>query len=129
MIHVWFILRWLHLLAVAFFLGGQMMLAFVVIPAGRRYGNRESLRAIAHRFGQGTFLALLILAATGTAMAFHFHLWSDGAFHIKLALIAVLAGLLIWHIRSPEMHVLEAIVFLLSLVIVWIGLYLANGYY
>jgi hypothetical protein len=126
--HVWFIVRWLHLLAMAFFVGGQMMLAAVVVPAGRRSADRESLRLIARRFGYGTLVALLVLIATGTAMAFHLDLWSNGTFHVKLALIVVVGALLVWHIRRSDMHILEAMIFLLSLAIVWLGLYLANGY-
>jgi len=126
--HVWFIVRWLHLLAMAFFVGGQMMLAAVVVPVGRRSTDRESLRLIARRFGYGTLLALLVLIATGTAMAFHLDLWSNGTFHIKLALVAAVGALLVWHIRRSDLHILEGIIFLLSLAIVWLGLYLANGY-
>lgn len=128
MSHIWFIIRWLHLLAMAFFVGGQMMLAFVVVPIGRRVADPESLRAIARRFGYGTLIALGVLIATGTAMAFHFDLWSNGSFHIKLALVVIVGVLLVGHISRSDLHVLEGIVFLLSLAIVWIGLYLANGY-
>ncbi len=124
----WFVVRWLHLLAMAFFVGGQMMLAAVVVPAARHPADREALRAIARRFGQGTLVALAVLFATGTALAFHLHLWGNPTFHIKLALVLIVCALLVWHIRRPNWHVLEAAVFLLSLAIVWIGLYLANGY-
>jgi uncharacterized membrane protein len=126
--HVWFVVRWLHLLAMGFFVGGQMMLAAVVVPVGRRSTDGESLRAIARRFGYGTLVALLVLIATGAAMAFHLDLWSNGTFHVKLALVVIVGALLVWHIRRSDLHILEAIVFLLSLAIVWIGLYLANGY-
>ncbi len=129
MSHAWFLVRWLHLLAMAFFVGGQMMLAAVVLPVAKRSADREGLRAIARRFGQGTLLALGVLIATGTALAFHLDLWSNPTFHVKLALVLILCALLVWHTRRPELHVLEATVFLLSLAIVWIGLYLANGYY
>lgn len=51
MSHFWFVMRWLHILAMAFFVGGQLFLAAVVVPAERRAPDRERLRAIARRFG------------------------------------------------------------------------------
>lgn len=128
MSHVWFIVRWLHLLAMAFFVGGQMLLAVVVVPVGRRSTDRESLRTIARRFGSGTLIALFVLIATGTALASHLRLWSNGTFQVKLVLVVAIGALLIWHVRRPNRHLLEAIIFLLSLAVVWLGLYLANGY-
>lgn len=106
-----------------------MMLAAVVVPVARRADDSGDLRAIARRFGQGTLLALGVLIVTGTGLAFHLRLWNNPTFHIKLALVLIVCVLLVWHIRRPDLHALEATVFLLSLAIVWIGLYLANGYY
>lgn len=105
------------------------MLAVVVVPVARRSADRESLRAIARRFGRGTLLALGALVVTGTALAFHLHLWGNPTFRVKLALVLTLCALLVWHTCRPDLHALEAIVFVLSLAIVWIGLYLANSYY
>jgi hypothetical protein len=68
-----------------------------------------------------------VLLATGSAMASHYRLWGDGTLQLKLALVALVAVLVIWHMRRPTMHVLEAAVFMLSLVIVWLGLSLAHG--
>jgi len=123
---LWDTIRWLHVLAMAFFVGGQMLLAFVVVPVLRGAPDRTPLRAAARRFGYGTLVAIAVLVATGSAMASHFQLWSDGTLHIKLALVAVVAVLIVWHIRRPTMHALEGAVFLLSLVIVWLGLSLAH---
>ncbi|MGH2833212.1 MAG: hypothetical protein ACRDK2_10605, partial [Solirubrobacteraceae bacterium] len=110
MSHVWFVIRWLHLLAMAFFVGGQMMLAAVVVPVGRGSADRESLRLIARRFGYGTLLALGVLVATGTAMAFHLSLWGDGTFQVKLGLVALVGVLIVWHIRRSDLHVVEGII-------------------
>jgi Voltage gated chloride channel len=119
---------WLHILAMAFFVGGQLFLATIVVPVERRSPDRERLRAIARRFGYGTLVALGVLIATGSAMATHLDLWGDETFQIKLGLVALIALLVIWHMRRPQLHTLEGAIFLCSLVVVWIGLYLANGY-
>jgi predicted MFS family arabinose efflux permease len=53
---------WLHLLAMAFFVGGQLMLAAVVVPLLRGVDGGEPLRAAARRFGIGTVIAVGVLA-------------------------------------------------------------------
>ena len=128
MSHVWFAIRWIHILAMSFFIGGQLFLAAIVVPVERRAPDRERLRTIARRFGYGTLIALVVLLASGSAMATHLHLWSDTTFQVKLALVALIAILVVWHMRRPTLHVLEGTIFLGSLAVVWIGLYLANGY-
>ena len=52
--------------------------------------------------------------------------WSEGALHLKLALVALVAGLLMWHTRRPRLHALEAAVFVVSVGIVWLGITLAH---
>ena len=123
---LWLAVRWIHVLAMAFFVGGQLFLAAIVVPVERRAADPERLRAIARRFGYGTLVAIGALLATGAAMASHFDRWSDGTLQLKLSLVVLVAGLLVWHTRRPTMHALEAAVFVLSLVIVWLGLALAH---
>jgi putative copper export protein len=124
-VFAWTLIRWLHLLAMAFFVGGQLMLAAVVVPVVRG-SDREGLRAVARRFGVGSLVAIAVLVITGSLMASHFHRWSDGDLHVKLGLV-VLVGLLIgWHTRKPELHALEGLIFLLSLAIVWLGVSIAH---
>jgi uncharacterized membrane protein len=118
--------RWLHVLAMAFFVGGQLVLAAAVVPVERRAPDRDRLRAVARRFGYGTLAALGVLLVTGSAMAARSHLWDDGTLRLKLALIAVVLGLIVWHLRRPTRRALEAAVFVVSLVIVWLGLSLAH---
>lgn len=115
------------MLAMAFFVGGQLVLAVAVVPAERGAPDRARLRAVARRFGYGTLVALAVLLVTGSAMASHFQLWSDGMLQLKGSLVALVAVLVVWHMRRPTMHALEAGVFVLSLVIVWLGLALAHG--
>ena len=123
----WEIVRWLHVLAMAFFVGGQMFLVAAVVPSLRGgEEDRVRLRAIARRFGWGSLVALLVLLATGAAMASHFHRWGDGTLHVKLALVALAGVLVLWHLRRPQQHWLEGAVFVVSLVIVWLGLSIAH---
>jgi hypothetical protein len=86
----WETVRWLHVLAMAFFVGGQLFLAVAVVPVERAAPDRDRLRAIA------------------------------------LTLVALVAGLVVWHMRRPAMHALEGAIFIVSLVIVWLGLSLAH---
>ncbi|HXD59856.1 MAG TPA: hypothetical protein VN606_18155 [Thermoleophilaceae bacterium] len=121
----WTLIRWLHLLAMAFFVGGQLMLAAIVVPVVRG-SDRAQLRAVARRFGVGSLVAIAVLVITGSLMASHFHRWSDGDLQVKLGLV-VLVGLLIgWHTRKPELHALEGLIFVVSLAIVWLGVSIAH---
>jgi uncharacterized membrane protein len=119
---------WLHLIAMAFFVGGQLMLAAVVVPVLRdgSTDHRDRLRAAARRFGMGTLAAIVVLAATGAAMASHYHRWGESALQVKLALVGLVFVLIAAHMRRPEWHVLDVAIFLVSLVIVWLGLVVAG---
>jgi uncharacterized membrane protein len=122
----WLAIRWLHILAMALFVGGQLMLVVAIVPA-LRGESRDALRRIARRFGWASLGALLVLIATGVALASHGGWWDAGTLHVKLALV-ILAGVLIaWHMRRPGAHALEGLVFVVSLAIVWLGLALAHG--
>jgi uncharacterized membrane protein len=123
---LWQAVRWLHVLAMAFFVGGQLFLAAAVVPVERRAPDRERLRAIARRFGWGSLIALVVLLVTGSAMASHFDDWGRRELSIKLALVVIVAALTIWHMRRPANHALEGLIFVASLVIVFLGLDLAH---
>jgi putative copper export protein len=122
----WEIVRLLHLLAMAFFVGGQLVLVAAVVPVMRGEANRDQLRAIARRFGIGSAVAFGVLLITGSMMAGHYELWSDSKLHLKLGLVALTIALIGWHTRRPQQHWLEGLVFLLSLAIVWLGVSLAH---
>jgi uncharacterized membrane protein len=118
---LWDSVLWLHLLAMAFFVGGQVMLAAVIVPVERANPDRARTRAMARRFGAGTLIALVVLAATGAAMATHESLWDDGTLQVKLGLVIATAGLVLVHLRRPRDHVLDAAIFVCSIGIVALG--------
>jgi uncharacterized membrane protein len=119
------VIRYLHLLAMGVFVGGQLVLAACVVPALRER-DREGLRAVARRFGWATLAALAVLILTGAAMASDYHRWGDATLHFKLALVVLVAALILAHLRFGSAHWLQAAIFLVSLVIVWLGVSLAH---
>jgi uncharacterized membrane protein len=122
----WQAVLYLHLIAMAFFLGGQLLLATAVVPALRGEQDRDRLRAVARSFGWGSLIALAVLIATGSAMAGHLDLWGDGTLHVKLALVAVALVLVAVHLRYSRAHLLQAAIFVVTLAIVWEGVQLAT---
>ncbi len=123
---VWELIRFAHLLAMAFFVGGQLFLVVAVVPVLRADPDRARLRAIARRFGYGTLVAIGVLLATGAAMASPFHRWDDPELQAKLGLVGVVAVLVGWHIQRPADHRLDAAIFAGSLAIVWLGVAIAH---
>src|SRR5215208_449532 len=123
----WTVIRFLHIGALAFFIGGQLVLVAPVVPALRRHGNDPAMRSVARRFGIGTAAALVVLLATGAAMGDHFARWHDPTLQAKLAvlvLVAVLTGL---HVATPQSRALSFALVLASLVVVWLGVKLTHG--
>jgi uncharacterized membrane protein len=117
---------WLHLLAMAFFVGGQLMLAAIVVPLLRGVNEGQPLRAAARRFGFGTLAAFVVLIATGSALASHLHKWGDTTLQVKLGLVALVALLIHVHMRRPSWHALDGAIFLASLAIMWLGIVVAG---
>jgi uncharacterized membrane protein len=122
----WLAIRWLHVLAMALFVGGQLVLVVAIVPV-LRDPHRDLLRAVAKRFGWASLGALAVLAATGTALAEHGARWDSGTLQVKLGLVVAVIAMIVWHMRRPGAHAIEAVVFLVSLAIVWLGLALAHG--
>ena len=117
--------RFLHLVAMGFFVGGQIMLAAVVVPALR--GREAEMRVAARRFGVASAVALVVLAVTGAVMASEDDRWSDGTLHLKLGLVALVIGLIGAHALAPRRRALMAAVLVASLVVAWLGGELAHA--
>jgi uncharacterized membrane protein len=121
----WLLVRFLHLLGLAFFVGGQLFLVVAAVPALR--GEQEGrMRALARRFGIGTVVALVVLVATGVAMADHYGRWGEDVLNAKLALIVLVGVLLVFHTLTPRSRVLAGATLLSSLLVVWLGIDLAH---
>jgi uncharacterized membrane protein len=119
---LWTVVRFLHVVGVLFFVGGQLMLVAAVAPALRRHGTDAAMRDVARRFGVGSGLALVLLGATGVVLASHEAQWSSPTLHLKLAVIALVGVLLAVHVRRPRSRPLSLALLGASLVVVWLGL-------
>ena len=118
---------YLHLLAMAFFVGGQLFLVAAVVPVFRgREDRREDVRAVARRFGTASLVALGVLVVSGSAMASEDDRWGSATPHVKLALVATAIALVLLHARRPQQHAYEGAVFAVSLAIVGLGVALAS---
>lgn len=126
----WQAVLYLHLLAMAFFVGGQLVFGIAVVPVlrGDRDPERARMRGVARRFGYGSLIALGVLILTGWAMASHYELWDSTTLQWKLGLVALVVLLTLLHLRRAKWHALQGGILLASLVIVWLGLKLATGY-
>ena len=122
---MWTFIRFLHIVALAFFVGGQLLLVAAVTPAVRVH--ETAMRRVAVRFGAGSAVALLVLIATGAAMASHFALWDDPTLHAKLALLVLVFVLVGLHVVSPKSRALSWGTLATSVGIIWLGVKLTYG--
>lgn len=122
----WTVIRFLHVVALAFFVGGQLMLVVAVVPAVRRHGSEETMRSVARRFGIGSLVALAALVATGVALASHLASWQADVLQIKLMLVVLVGVLLGFHAITPNSRAISIAVLTTSLLIVWLGVELAH---
>jgi uncharacterized membrane protein len=125
-VDTWTFIRFLHIVALAFFVGGQLMLAVAIVPAIHRHGTEAAMRSMAMRFGIGSLVAIVVLVATGAAMASHFSMWGDDQLRLKLVLVALIGVLIGLHVATPASRALSAALFVTSLVVVWIGVDLSH---
>ena len=121
----WELIRFLHIVALALFVGGQIMLVVAIVPVLRGRPD-DVMLSVARRFGIASAVAIAVLLATGIAMASHYSRWGDDTLNAKLAvlvLVAVLTGL---HIASPQGRALAFALAASSLLVVWLGVALTH---
>ena len=122
----WQAVLYMHLLTIAFFLDGQLVIGLALVPVERTNPNKKRLRAVARRFGIGSAIALAVLLSTGIAMADHYSLWGSDTLRLKLTLVGALILLTLAHLRYPRAHVLQGAILLVTLVVVWLGVDIAG---
>jgi putative copper export protein len=122
---MWTFLRFLHIVALVFFVGGQLMLVVAVTPAVRPH--EAAMRGVAIRFAVGSAVALAVLIATGIAMASHFALWDNPTLHAKLGLFVLIFVLVGLHAVSPKSRALSYGTLAVSLGVIWLGVKLTYG--
>lgn len=90
----WTIVRFLHLLSAAVWVGGQAAI-FIAVPVIRAHTDEPGavLGTIGRRFGALAGPALLILLVTGMAQASHLELWDASEVHGKLGIFAIVVVL------------------------------------
>lgn len=92
------ILKWVHLLGAAVWLGGLVTVG-ALVPALRTAGmTRDQLRVMARRFGRVSWVSLVVIVATGVAQVEELDVaWSDGTLSLKLSLVAAVVVLALLH--------------------------------
>lgn len=120
---IWTVVHVVHLLAMAFFVGGQIMLAAVLVPVLR---GREEMKVVARRFAAGSLIALGLLILTGVQLASHEEAWSDSTLHVKLTLLVVLIGLIGYHTHSGSRRWMDPVIGTLSIAVMVLGVVLAH---
>ena len=120
------VVRFLHVLALAFFVGGQLMLVAAVVPALRSQSDPAAMRAVARRFGYGSIVALAVLVATGASLADRYGRWDDSVLQIKLMFVVLIGVLTALHMAAPSSRAVAIAVLAATLVTLWLGVTLAH---
>lgn len=116
---------WIHLVAAAVWLGGLITLGAVVVTLRKEGVDRSVLQAVARQFGRLSWTALAVAVLSGGWMAIDY--LDAPLFPVKVAAVAVTAGLAAWHQfaarnQTPRMRgILQALILLSSLVVFGVG--------
>jgi putative copper export protein len=124
-VEAWELVRFLHVIALAFFVGGQIMLIVAIVPVLSRR-DEDVMRAVARRFGLASGVAIAVLLATGIALASHFSRWQDETLQVKLAVLVLVGVLTALHIATPYSRAVSLALAGSSLMVVWLGVALTH---
>lgn len=117
------LMRAIHLLAMAFFVGGQLLLVATIVPVLR---GQDAMKLVARRYGMGSLVAIFIALVTGMIMGIEYGSFDEPAMHAKLGILVLVAGLILFHMQRPTAHWVQGLIFLGSLALVVLGVVLAH---
>ena len=119
------VLRFIHLVAAAVWVGGLLTLGALVPAVRRNGGSIEVLRGMARQFGRLSWAAMGVSVITGVWQVERLDIdWSTGSLSRKLALVGAAIGLAALHQfttkrTSPALRgAIQGVILLLSLGIV-----------
>jgi uncharacterized membrane protein len=116
-------MRVIHLLAMAFFVGGQLLLVATIVPVLRGHAQ---MKLVARRYGWGSLIAIFISLVTGMVMGLEYDSFDEPAMSAKMGVLIVVSGLIVLHMRRPEAHWVQGLVFVGSLALVVLGVTLSH---
>ena len=119
----WDVLRTIHLLSMAFFVGGQIFLVAVLVPVMK---GKDDMKVLARRFGLMSGIALVLLVLTGAYLASHYDQWDNANLQVKMGLLIALFGVMAYHMQNGAKRWAEPVMATLSLAIVVLGVALAH---
>jgi putative copper export protein len=125
------IVLWFHLVAAAVWLGGLITLGAIVAALRSEQVERSVLQAVARQFGRVSWTAMGVAVLSGAWLATE-HLGSVWL-PVKMALVAVAAGLAAWHQfaarnQSPAMRgILQVLILVASFAVFAAGVALGGS--
>lgn len=120
--------RLIHVIGFIALVGGQLMLIFAVIPAAHKFHTPlPVLESIGRRFGIVAGVALAAIIGSGVYMSGQLNLWSSNLLHVKLMLVVLIVVFVALHQLAERARGIAWMNFVVSLIVVWLGLKLTYG--
>ena len=125
---------YIHLLSVAFWLGSQLFMIVVVLPAMRGIdatARREVFRRVGRQYGVVSVPILLVLLGSGVVLAAHRHMdpASSAIFRDKLIAVAVVLVATVVHsvAQARQARLLGRAASIVTLVATLVAVWFATG--
>ena len=146
------IVKYLHLLLISLWVGGQLFLPLVILPALKKSSDRENIIIKAGiQFRKVGYYVLTLIVISGLGMYYikmgsfsnlwqttygktvtlkivlFIVMWAANNYHEKFMLNQIEKSDFLYHKIKKKAKISGYVTFLLSLTLMWIGVMLANG--